>query len=90
MEVHHEDEDKLNCRRGNLEIVAPSEHQKHHKHLVIARNVASRVHAATANCKACGVMFTKHPDHRDRQVCCSKNCAMRLAINARKEKRNAA
>jgi hypothetical protein len=89
MEVHHDDEDKLNCQRWNLETIPPSEHQEHHKHLVISRNKASRIHDLTANCKRCGVHFTKDPDHRGRQTCCSKLCAIHLAVAVRQERRNA-
>jgi hypothetical protein len=90
MDVHHDDEDKLNCQRWNLEVTEPGKHQEHHKHLVINRNKAGRIHELTANCKRCGTVFTKDPDHRGRQTCCSKLCAIHLAVATRKEKRNAA
>lgn len=89
-EVHHKNEQKTDCRRNNLEELSPSEHQSRHKHLVVARNLARRIHAVTANCKACGAEFTKHPDHRGRQVCCSKRCAISRAVSARMEAFHAA
>lgn len=82
-EIHHRNGDKANCARRNLERTSPSEHQKHHSHLLIARNQAAQKYASTAHCKQCNVLFTKHPDHRGRQVCCSKYCAILLAVAGR-------
>lgn len=84
-DVHHLNEDKTDCRRANLSVISPAAHQEHHKHLVLARNFAARVYPLTGQCKACGIEFTKHPDHRGRQTCCSKRCAITLAIDARRK-----
>ena len=89
-EIHHKDRNKLNCQRGNLVCLSASEHQEHHKHILIARNKDSRIYSISANCKLCGIEFIKHSSHRGRQVCCSKDCAIKLAVIARKEIRNAA
>lgn len=90
MDVHHVNGDKTDCRRENLQTLSQSEHQDHHKHLVAARNASSRKYSLTAECKMCQATFTKHPDHRGRQTCCSKRCACLAAVAARKEKRNVA
>ena len=83
-DVHHLNEDKTDCRRENLRVLSASEHQQHHKHVVSARNRASRIYSIDATCKMCGIKFTKHPDHRGRQTCCSKRCAVLAAVAARK------
>ena len=88
-DVHHKSQDKTDCRRCNLETLTPAAHQEHHKHQTIARNIASRKYSLTGVCKRCGLGFTKDPSHRGRQVCCSKSCAIRIAIAARKEKHHA-
>jgi hypothetical protein len=85
VEVHHINEIKTDCRRENLEVTTASLHQSHHKHALLERNRFLRIYPLTGICKCCGLMFIKNPDHRGRQVCCSKSCAIRLAIVARKE-----
>jgi len=89
-EVHHRNGDKLDCRRENLELTTPSGHQEYHKSQLIERNLASRKYPLTGVCKHCGNSFIRDPNHRGRQTCCSKDCAIRIAITARKERANAA
>lgn len=86
-DVHHKNEDKADCRRKNLEVLSKKEHQAYHSHVVTMRNIASRKYSITAECKACGKEFTKHPDHRGRQIYCSMKCV--AARNARKGIKNA-
>lgn len=86
-EIHHENGDKLDCTRGNLSALTPSEHQEHHKHIVIERNLKSRVYPLSRLCKNCGIRFKTHRDHRGRQTCCSKDCALAIARSARSYKR---
>lgn len=89
-EVHHKNGNKLDCRRENLEETTASEHQRHHKNSLVARNKASRVHPSEGVCRYCGQSYTKHPDHRGRQTCCSKPCAMALAVKIRMERKDEA
>jgi hypothetical protein len=77
-EVHHGPLGKLNNMRSNLELTTPSEHQEHHKHLVIARNILGRKYDDWGVCHNCGKPYEKDPDHRGRQTCCSKRCATLL------------
>ena len=88
-DVHHKNEIKTDCRLENLDVCAPSEHQKNHSHLVIARNKASKVHASSGKCLACGCDFIKHPDHRGRQKYCNQVCAKADLKNARARNKNA-
>ena len=78
-EIHHRNGNRLDNRRENLEITTASRHQEHHKHLLIARNKASRIYPKTGICKECGTVYTKDRDHRGRQKCCSKRCAITIA-----------
>ena len=86
-EIHHRNGNKLDNRRENLEITTASEHQRYHRHIVIARNQAARVYPTHGTCKACGREYEKDRDHRGRQTCCSKQCSMSLAIRASMEAR---
>lgn len=88
-DVHHIDENKLNCRRGNLLVVTPKEHQNFHLNKSVERSRTARKYPLTGTCKACGEIFVAHPDHRGRQVCCSKTCSIKLAVCARVEKYHA-
>lgn len=85
-DVHHIDENKLNCRRSNLLLVTPQEHQRFHLIKSVERSRAARKYPLMGTCKVCGEVFVAHPSHRGRQVCCSKQCGVRLAIGARMEK----
>ena len=84
-EIHHWNETRTDCRRANLERTTPSAHQNHHKHLLITRNRANRRYPLTGTCKFCRITYTKDRNHRGRQTCCSKACAMALAVNARRK-----
>lgn len=88
-EIHHKDGNKLNNMRHNLEITTSKEHQVHHRHLLISRNISKRIYSDEGICKRCGEKFVKHPSHRGRQICCSKYCAIMLAAKRSKEVRNA-
>lgn len=88
VEVHHINGIKTDCRRENLEATTASKHQEYHMHRLVARNRASRIYPLTGTCKSCGSEFTRNPDHRSRQVCCSKACAIQLAVAARKGARH--
>lgn len=67
MDIHHKNEDKTDCTRGNLEQLSRSDHQLNHSHLVSARNRASRKYSDHGVCKSCGETYLKHPDHRSKQ-----------------------
>ncbi len=83
-EVHHGHGGKLDNTRRNLELTTPSAHQKtHHIGTLISRNHSRKRHSDESNCVHCGVLFMKNPNHRGRQTCCSKRCAMLRAISVR-------
>lgn len=90
VDVHHKNAIKTDCRLENLEACDPSEHQKHHSHLVVERNKLSQVQTSTGTCLACGEEFVKHPDHRGRQKYCNQQCAKPDLKNARARSKYAA
>ena len=74
-EVHHANHDRMDNRRGNLEVTTASAHQaQHHAEATSARNRASRVHPLSRDCVGCGSHFDVHPDHRGRNRYCSRSC----------------
>jgi len=73
-QLHHANENKLDCRKSNLVFVTPSGHQEHHKHTLIARNKEARVYPLQKGCEYCGKTFTVDPQHRGRNRFCSKSC----------------
>ena len=83
----HLDEDRKNNVRANLTLVSPSEHQGHHREQTVANNRARRIYSLTGTCRRCGLGFTSNPNHRGRQVCCSKRCAILLATEVRVQSR---
>ena len=83
-EVHHLNGNKLDNRRENLTIYSASEHQNHHKHLVIARNRANRKYALTLICPECHQKCLVNPNHRGRNRFCSKLCGNRYNSRLRR------
>jgi hypothetical protein len=85
-EIHHRDGNKLNNLRENIVITDSVGHQQFHKYTIIARNLANRKYDIDGICRYCNKRYTKDPNHRGRQVCCSKKCGLELAhIKRRKQ-----
>lgn len=75
LEVHHDNEIKLDCRRSNLIQETPADHQrKHHAESLRKRNEAQRVYPAVRACEGCGIEFEVNPDHRGRNRFCTRTC----------------
>lgn len=85
MNVHHINGIKTDCRRENLELLTPSEHNKKHAKSIIRRNRKKRIYPTHGDCPWCKKRFKKHPDHRGRQTMCGKDCSMKKARLVRKQ-----
>ena len=64
--VHHIDENKLNNKSNNLEIMSRSEHGKHH---------APKMIVITSKCKYCKKDFKLSKSCKSRRKYCSYKCA---------------
>ncbi len=83
-DVHHKNEIKTDCRRTNLVVETPRDHQlRHHSHLNRARGQLRRKHPSERLCEWCGVLFVVNPDHRDRNRFCTKTCGNRFTGHQR-------
>lgn len=75
IQIHHINEIKTDCRRGNLMRETPSDHQKnHHIDTLISRNKSARKHPIVRKCEGCGIVFLPDRDHRGRTRYCTKAC----------------
>lgn len=70
-EVHHKNEDRLDNRLENLELLPAAEHRQHHADERL-------VHPRSKKCAICGAMFTPHRTKRKRAKTCSRPCANKL------------
>lgn len=84
MDVHHRNENKLDNRKENLELISPSEHQKYHIHRLVAFQKAHQRYPDKKPCANCGDSFEVNPRKRKRNKCCSLKCAMAMRIAGRK------
>lgn len=83
--VHHKNEDKLDNRSTNLELITNSEHGKHHAHRIVAFQKARQKFPDKKNCVVCDSEFLVNPRKRRRNKCCSERCAMTLRIAGRQK-----
>lgn len=81
--VHHKNEDKLDNRSSNLELITNSEHGKHHAHRLVAFQKAHQKFPDIKKCVVCGEEFQVNPRKRSRNKCCSFECAQKLQIEGR-------
>ena len=85
MQVHHRNENKLDCQKENLELLSASEHQKYHFHRIVAFQKARQKYPDKKKCVVCGDNFLVNPRKRARNKCCSEECAMELRIQGRQK-----
>lgn len=71
--VHHINENPLDNRMENLEVLDAATHMRRHKQIYPDRKV----------CVVCGEGFEVNPRKRKRNKCCSPTCAMALRIRGR-------
>ena len=83
MDVHHTNDNKLDNRADNLQVLTPSEHQQHHFHRIVAFQKAHQKFPDTKKCVVCGDEFQVNPRKRSRNKCCSDECAMKMRIAGR-------
>ena len=83
--VHHKNEDKLDNRSSNLELITNSEHGKHHAHRLVAFQKAHQKFPDQKKCVVCGEEFLVNPRKRSRNKCCSLKCAQILQAEGRRE-----
>lgn len=74
----HKNGDKHDNRLENLEVVDRAEHSREHHPLEYPKERA---------CPWCGERFSPPYGNRNRQVCCSKPCALRLRWAVRRGER---
>lgn len=68
--VHHKNEDKLDNRLDNLEVIDVGDHARLH----------NNKHPRIKTCAICGKEFEPHPTKRKRAQCCSWECGRKLSI----------
>lgn len=74
--VHHKNENKLDNRSANLELITNSEHGKHHAHRLVAFQKAHKKYPDEKKCVVCEKVFTVNPRKRLRNICCSHDCVV--------------
>jgi hypothetical protein len=81
--VHHRNNDKLDNRLVNLELLTHAEHSRHH----------NDKHPRVKTCEACGAEYEPPATKRSRSKTCSRPCALELmrraAIRREAERRSA-
>jgi len=81
--VHHINEDKLDNRLKNLELMLIGDHSRHHN---------PGIHPKVKTCEVCGTEYTPHKTKRKRAKTCSWDCRnelIRRASLAREARRRA-
>jgi hypothetical protein len=68
--VHHINENPLDNRLENLQLLGQAEHMRLHKE--------KYPHEKT--CEMCGLLFAANPRKRKRQKCCSPTCAQAMRV----------
>ncbi len=68
--VHHNNEDKLDNRLANLELMTRAEHALHHRPVKARTDWVSR----STKCHSCGTVFAPRRKPRGRHVFCSRPC----------------
>lgn len=84
MEVDHQNENKLDNRKENLQLITPLEHRRKHAHLLVAVQKSRQKYPDTKNCVACNNLFTVNPRKRKRHKCCSPKCASWMRSEGRR------
>lgn len=80
--VHHANEQRLDNRPANLEVLPASIHHQLHADERLR-------HPRTKQCQVCGTEFTPHPTKRKRAKTCSKPCADELRSRTERETKDA-
>lgn len=83
LHVHHKNEDKLDNRSVNLELITNSDHGKHHAHRLVAYQKAHQKYPDVKKCVVCPATFQVNPRKRKRNKCCSLGCRQVLQIEGR-------
>lgn len=68
--VHHKNENPLDNRIENLEVMDGSEHMRLHK----------QIYPDFKNCAECGIEFRVNPRKRKRHKTCSQKCAQTMRV----------